>query len=54
MRCVLDRRFAVRGLAPGAAGRWGEKIPSAMGLRVDQSAAGVVGRGRRRRRGRRD
>lgn len=50
----IDWRFTVCGFAPGAAGRRGEKVPSAMGLRVDQSTAGPVGRGRRRGRGRRD
>lgn len=51
--CV-DRRFAVRGPASGPAGRRSEKVSSTMGLRVGQSAAGAVGRGRERRRGRRD
>lgn len=45
----LDWRLAVRGFASGATGRGGEKISSAMGLRARQSAAGVTGRGRRRR-----
>lgn len=49
----VDWRFAVRGPTPGAAGRRGEEVSSAMGIRVDQPAASTVGRRRRRGRGRR-